>query len=337
MRPSVWRGLSSRLFLLSILALSLVLFYIAERVGEKDHAAMYGTLSHLAAMLLAAFIAAAFFSFRDVRELLSASITSLLVDGRFSEHLTPKLRQQLRRLLLHQDLSDRVRYLEPEVLEHVEQIQLNALGLPHHHGYSATVTLTEIPGSPHHLRRHVRTSFKVSCRHFINERSTYRLIISAEITNLAGVTPAAGFLDRFSVTAGSQSYAAADAVVTTAMSAGITIFHIAFDKSIEVEKEMEVSYELETICSKGDPTEVHIIRYPTAGFRFTLVYQDGIDYDVAWFRATERGPRGAEPTTSRETVELYPRGITAFTHKWLLPGDGVVVIWFPKPAPVAAI
>jgi len=334
-QPSVWKGLSSRVFLVLVLLLSLGLFYAAELVDEKNHAALYGTLSHLAAMLLAAFIAAAFFSFRDVRELLSASITSLLVDGRFAEHLSPSLRGRLRRLLLLQDLGDRVAFLEPEVLELVERIQQNALALPHHYGHSTTVTLSDHTDNPAHLRRHVRTSSKVSCRHCKGSRGNYRLIISAEITNLGGAMPVDDFLRTFSVRAGSQMFGPSDATVSKQQSAGTDIVHIALDKEILVENELEISYEYETICSKTDPTEIQLVRYPTAGFRFTVVYRDGIDYDVAWFRATESGPRGALPT-SRETVELTPRGITAFTHKWLLPGDGVALIWFPKPPSTAA-
>src|SRR5262249_35031862 len=109
MKPSMWKGLSSRLFLVLFLLLSLGLFHAAELLAAQPPPTLYGTFSHLAAMLLAAFIAAAFFSFRDVRELLAASITSLLVDGSFAEQLSPKLRLRLRQLLLLQDLSDKVR------------------------------------------------------------------------------------------------------------------------------------------------------------------------------------------------------------------------------------
>ena len=334
MKTSMWKGLSSRLFLVLIFVLSLGFFYAAEVLGEQDHPSLYGTFSHLAAMLLAAFIAAAFFSFRDVRELLASSITSLLVDGTFAEQLSPNLRQRLRRLLLLQDMSGTIALLEPEVLEHVERIQFQALSLPHHQGYSATITLADIPADPAHLRRHVRVSYMVSARHCKNGKATYRLIISAEITNLGGALATDDFLQAFAVAAGEERFKAADATVTKATSAGLDIIHIALDKLITVDNEAEVTYEFETICSRSDPTEIQFVRYPTKGFRFTIAYRDGIDYDVAWFRDEPR-LRGAVPT-SRETVELTPRGITAYTHKWLLPGDGVVAVWYPKPASATA-
>src|SRR5437879_2462586 len=118
--PSVWKGQSARVFIGLVFLVSLLLFFLAERFDQANHPAVSGTLSHLAAMLLAAFVASVFFSFREIRELIAASLSSLLVDGEISKHFSVEHRASLRRKLLLEDLEDRVALLEPHVLDRVE-------------------------------------------------------------------------------------------------------------------------------------------------------------------------------------------------------------------------
>lgn len=331
--PSVWKGQSARVFVGFVLLASVSLFFFAEKLGSEEHPTIYGVLSHLAAMLLAAFVAAVFFSFREIRELLAASLSTLLLDGEISKQFSPGHRADLRRKLLFENLSDRVGFLEPQVLDRLEAVEEQSLVLPHHHGFASTVTLTDIPDYPDLLYHHVLTSYRVSCRHLKNSKGLYRLLVGAEISNPTAALDT-DVLRKFHIRAGSESFAASDATVTKTRSAGLDIIHVSFDREIEVEKELDVLIEVESVSSRSDPAEIRFIRYPTYGFRYTLVYRDDLSYDVAWFRARVPAHLSAQ-VAAREEVELTPKGITAYTHQWLFPGDGAVLFWFPQPRPTS--
>src|SRR5438105_1081834 len=93
-----WRKHGSVVFGAVLLVATAILISFAIALhGQEPYA---GVVSHLAAMFLAAFVATVFFSLRDVRESLAASVSSLLLDGDVVNHLSGGARRALARRIL---------------------------------------------------------------------------------------------------------------------------------------------------------------------------------------------------------------------------------------------
>jgi hypothetical protein len=96
----------------------------------------------------------------------------------------------------------------------------------------------------------------------------------------------------------------------------------------------EVTVKLKTVSASVvvDNTEVIFARYPTKGFRAMMMYRADRVYDAAWFRVSTTIPY---ELSGREPVEVITGGIVASTSDWLLPGNGVILYWYPAADKVA--
>lgn len=328
--PSLFKNQGSRLFLWGVLLAGVVLLLIAELWVKSANEPYYGILSHLASMVLAAFVAATMFAFRDVREMFSAALSTLLIDGEVVHHLSADRRRGLRDRLLLEDLRPRIQQLQPELRDHLESVQRTCMSTPHRHNFSATVTLEDDPENPELLKAHNLETYKVSARHCEDGKATFRLLVQAEQSNTSGDISEEMGLGKFCVAVGDQEFGRNAARVERTKSGGLDIIKISFDREIEVDKEVSIRVEYETMCSKNDPTEIRGVRYPTIGFRCSLFYKAGLVYDAAWFKTLAKGP-DTKDLWGRDDIEITPTGVSATSNQWLIPGDGVVLYWFPEP------
>ena len=321
-RPSFWRDHASAFFAASILLVSLLLVLLSVWLQEP----FASFLSHLAAMTFAAFVAATFFNFNDVQDVVSSSISRLLIEGDIVRHFSSTKRRQLQRRALATDLQEHIESLPDALYEHTDAVQRHALTVAHVLNYSPTISLADIPNRPGLLRRHYRCTYTVSTRHLKGGKGVFPLRLRHELTDPTGhLDPA--LLKAFEIHVGGTTYGISDAKITQRQSGGTKVTLISFDKDIEVVGEATVSISSEAVSSTIDPTEILFAWYPTKGFRVTLLYREDMTYDVAWFRAWTTG---AADYPGREQVVLMPTGITAYTDEWLLPGHGVILYWFPR-------
>ncbi|MGE3651564.1 MAG: hypothetical protein AB7G10_24755 [Reyranellaceae bacterium] len=207
----------------------------------------------------------------------------------------------------------------------LESVSRNALRTVHIHNYSPTISLEDDPTTPGIIRRHYQCTYSVSARHLRGNKGTYHLRLRQELSDphgKLGENP----LKQCEIRAGSHRWGLADIKVEQRRSGGTTVTLLSLDRDIDVVGEMAVSISEEARASVADPTEIIYAWYPTHGFRATILYRAGMAYDVAWLKSWT-GLTGDFP--GREQVIEMPTGITAYTDEWVLPGNGVILYWFP--------
>jgi hypothetical protein len=106
-----------------------------------------------------------------------------------------------------------------------------------------------------------------------------------------------------------------------------------FDKEIRVPGQIDARVTIEVLYEQSEDSDYEMIRYPTHGFSCELHYRNDFDYDYTWFSGN-RAVSG--DFTGKEQVSRFQSGIRVSTHDWMLPGEGVVLIWKPKQKPQAA-
>ena len=322
---SFWVEHASVFFGMSILALSLIALIASILLGGLGFLPTF--LSHMAAVGIAAFVATVFFSFSDVRDQIAGAMSRMFMDGDVVRHLSPTYRREFRRRTILQDLDAKVAFLPESILERLEAISSYCLEAPHIYNHVSTVSLTDLPDRPSVLLRDCRTSYVISCRHLKGGHTLYPLRFRQEITDPSNQM-GTDILRNLEVRIGDLRLGVPDATITQRQSGGTTVTLVTLERDVELGPETHVTETIETFSSQSDPTEITYAQYPTKAFRSTLLYKDGMTYDVAWFKAWTRF-LGDFP--GREQVELMPRGITAYTQEWLLPGHGAILYWFPKP------
>lgn len=327
-----WRIHASIIFTLAITIFSLICLVSSIQFGAQ-HPFTATLLEHLAAMGIAASVAAVFFNFRDVQEILSASISGLLIDGDFIAHLGAKEQTKLRMLLLLRSLEGKVQELPASLTAHLECVVRHGLSVPHLNNFSATTILTDVQGQPGVLHQHYRCNYSVDCHHLKGGKGSYQLRIRQDYTDPSGRLSPSVALEQFHLRVGAQTFGAKDVSVNQRPSGGVTVTSVAFEKDFEVEGEVSVAYSVQALCDTNDPGFIIYAWYPTKGFRASLQYKEGMTYDAAWFKSWTEV---AKDFPGREQMEVYPNGISAYTDEWLMPGHGVMLSWF-KPEPVLVV
>ncbi len=321
-----WRRHASIIFSMSTLIIS-VGCAVLSLFLEQTHKFISTLTSDFASMGIAAFVASMFFNFRDVREIIAGSISSLLLDGDIGRHLTPNDRKHLRTRLLEEDYSENITYIPIDILEHMDNVRDHCLTGPHLYNDAITINLSDIEGRPDLIKKHLSRTYSVNCRHLKNSCGKFPLRIRSEISDPQGRMTVDQMLTFFELKVGGETFTKNDISICKRYSGATETALISFDKDISVEHEVMVSFSFEVTSDPNDSTEIIYAWYPTKGFRATLLYKEGMAYDVAWFRSWNRVPNDYP---WREQVEVLPTGITAYTHEWLLPGHGTILYWFNK-------
>ena len=294
--------------------------------GQEPYA---GIVSHLAAMFLAAFVATVFFSLRDVRESLAASVSNLLLDGDVVNHLSGGARRALARRILLAEITGEAESLPDTLYDHARKVELHLFAVPHLINYTPTVILADFEGEPELLKHSFRCTYTVSTRHLPNGRGIYSLRFRHEFSDPSGVVGKTA-LQGFEARVGDTLFTSADITVSERQSGGLGVTLLSLDRDIEVVGEAAVIISYEGIVSRRDPTEIFYAWYPTKGFRVTLLHSKVSAFDCAWFKSWTTVARDFP---GREQVVLMPNGITAYTDEWLMPGHGVVLYWFERSTP----
>jgi hypothetical protein len=319
-----WRAHGSITFTFAVLVASLIslLLSAAVRVSHPFTALL---LDHLAAMGIAAFVAAVFLSFRDVKEILSKSISALIIDGGFAAHLGTEEQTKLQRLLLLRSLQNQVRELPESLTAHLDSVTAHCIRTPYLENFNVTVVLTDAEDLPGVLHQHFRSTYTVNCRHLKGGRGIFQVLFRHEYNDTSGRLAPGGALKLFHLEVGPRVFDAKDVTVTERQSGGTKVTLVSFSADVEVNGEASVRLCTEALFDMADPTQIVYASYPTKGFRASLQFKEGMTYDAAWFKSSTDVARDFP---GREQLETLPNGIAAYTDGWLLPGNGVALFWF---------
>jgi len=307
-KRSFFKAHASVLFTFGTLCLSLV--FLVASILLAEYRFWGSLLEHLAAMGIAAFVAAIFFSFRDVREVLAGSISVLLLDGDVARYLGATQRSSLRKRLLLESLQLPVKTPPEGMIEFLDRVAAECVTTPYLTDFHVTVVLSDAEQYPGFIRRHYRCHYLVNAH---KDGALYPLRVRHEIVDPSGQLTAEDVLKQFEVRVGEETFGIKHANVAHGLSGGTPVKVVSFERDIPVSVGTNVSISLDALCDRRATTEAIRILAPTKGCEATLSYKEGIMYDVAWFRP---GQHRAQTT---------PNSITAYTHEWLLPGHGLVL------------
>lgn len=293
---------------------------------------------NLGSVLVTAVIATVFFNFRSVQEYLAGAVSTLLLQGDAVRRLSRKSQEDLSELILLESLSgngDRLGEFEVDrvdqsLYEHLKKHERYYLSVPHRHNFHLHVDVEEdVEGDPTLVRKNYIYNYLVSCRHLKGGCGEYHLQTGSEISNLEQTVDPDEALIDFRVEVGETAFTKEDADVYEDTSGDTDVIVAELRERIEVEGETNVRIQRTTLSLRRDPTTIVYCRHPTKGFHARLRYRGGLSYDAAWFSswmpmkdAPSRFP-GGENNPEQDGIEAGFSG-------WLLPGDGVTLIHYPR-------
>lgn len=322
--PSVWAQYGAAILMGSLVLVS-VLLLVASMTFLSGFLSSFS--SALASVGLIGFIAILFFNLPGVRSSIAGAVSTLFLEGEVIDHFSSKARHNLSRRILATDLLKEISSLEESLAEHLETVSISVLALPHVHNYNVTVNLSDVDGHPNLISRHTTIDYVVSCRHLRDGRVSFPLRIRHELSDPRRRLEQ-DIVQDFELQVGNSSFGRDDLSITHEERAGTHVTLVGFDTNVDVVGEVHVKAVLQVLSDRNDPTEIVYAAYPTKGMRTYLIYKEGLCWDVAWFKfwdKTESGfPLGE--------TQVNPRGVMTHTQEWLLPGDGVIMYWFPGDA-----
>ena len=198
----------------------------------------------------------------------------------------------------------------------------------HLYNFAEDICISGYTPDPRYVSRECIRTFKVRAYHLKDVNRKFQLHYRSEIAlfEQSGLNTDNTFLS-FEATAGDSTYSMEDAEISEDKSGSMKTLILEFVKDIEVAGELDI-----TVCSRclawsGDNVDVYYVKYPTNGYRVTLNYKNGLEYDAAWYKARTPGP-GFQ--LNKRDIRARDNGIVATTNDWVLPGEGVAISWHQK-------
>jgi hypothetical protein len=279
-------------------------------------------LSHLAILGVTAFVAAVFFSLRDVRELISGSIANLIIDGEIVKYLSADSRAALRLKTVEQDLSTDLSSLRRDLWDAEFSKLTSAMKMPHIFGYNVLVKLCD--DGVGLIRSEVNYTYRISCEHLRDGKGTVPIKVRQEYADPECTLNEQALLSRFELQVNGKNTPIKPEVTRTRHD-GTSIVMVTLDHLVDVNNEASIHLKTVAVSTSSDNTEVVEVHYPTRGFTAMLSYREDMHYDVAWMLGED-----SDVPASRGQVETFMGGISAITQEWIMPGSGVILYWF-KP------
>lgn len=322
----------SSVFFLVLLSLGSVALLVTGLLIPSDAgtaAAFFGTLSiQLSGSLLAAAIATLFLGLADVREYMAHTLARLITRGDIVHALSVDAKSRLERALALDNVGETTIYLEPSLYAALSELRNRSLSDFHLFNHGIDVTLRPHPEHPQLLVRESVRSFQVRSFHRREDKRRFPFKAYVEITLPSNVeVDQDDFVHHFEARAGEEFFDQSEIRVQKDQSGTLAVLSFEFKKELAVDNQLDIRISYSTLSSIEDHTELFICRYPTHGFRGSLRFLPGYRYDCAWFKSWDTG---VGFIAGRSRQQVLGNGITAETHGWVLPGEGVFYSWQPS-------
>jgi hypothetical protein len=307
---------------------------IEQRVGKAlaDFLVLFAT--ELSIAILVGGIAALFLSLPDARHHIASIVSDLFSEGKIVESLSESAKGRLDIGLSHNRLRSKVLSVDVNLFTHLTRMSDDCLGMPHLHNLHWSQELNEHPSNTKLLVNTVIRSFSVNVNHMRRPaKFNFPFLHEISIQDFPDLKDEE-FLIDFEGRIGSKVFSKGDVKLSRATIHQIPFIRFAFDPAIELDQDSIGTFHYKIAYLKTENTAVTLVRYPTLGFTFSLTYLEQFDYTGIFFKT--QNPKYKDFPGREETVRS-PRGITVMTQDWVLPGEGLFVIWTPKQESLRAV
>lgn len=216
----------------------------------------------------------------------------------------------------------------PDLVEHLSRLTARCWNLPHVHHYHVTTTLRPHADGSSRIVEDTTISFQIRTSHLNIDELTYDHRFLSEMSLPAGTTSLAeDVLLDYVATCGSARFGRADVTTSIVQSGGRPAVRFELLRRLTVRDATTVRIRHRLVLLGNDRSIAIVARYPTRGFTLTLSYSDQYDYEVGWFKSN---PAQDPNFPGHDEFNVLADGITAETYGWLLPGEGLSVMWVPR-------
>jgi hypothetical protein len=286
-------------------------------------------LMQLSGALLAAVIATIYFSLEDVKKHIATTAATLVTSGELISSLVDSSRNTLDRQLTLATLKGNADSVEPGLLAVLNRIKSDNLSLPHLHNFYQEIRYEAHPRDARLCVRAIARRFRVKSYHLTTPRKSFPLNHNLEVGIPHEITLSdLDILLDFDVQIGELHLNRDDVKIARVNSGTMPSVRISFAVEAPMVDEFDVRVRVRSIASADDRTDILIARYPTFGFSASVRCPDDVYFDCAWFK---NWAGGTSFEAGQKNLEKLADGIEAYSHDWVLPGEGVAISWYPKP------
>lgn len=322
-----YRRHRSALFI-ALLAIAVpILLWIGMNIKGTPNKDIIGTfLVQLSGTAFAGCIGMLFLSFPDIREQISSSIANLFSEGDIASYVSPQSLNTINRKIIAEKVGNTISFLDKSLYSHFDKVQTDCYRMTHLH--NSNIQIRNLASDEYkdlivYERFH---TFRISAQHLRGNEAEfeYKLLHIARIPNYLDIKEEQ-FIKNFSARFDEQSITSFDLTRTEENS--ISVFKLSFVHNMVVNGAVDVAMRYSVLGDPQDRSAFLMARYPTYGFRATVMYTDSYDYEALWF--TTGNPLFKEYPGVSET-QRFDDGISVGTNEWVLPGEGLAVTWLPK-------
>jgi hypothetical protein len=320
----------SAVLIFSLFFVGLILVIIGISV-EGEYKRFFGKL--LIELSIASFvggIATLFLSLPDVRHQLSAVLATLFSEGKIAGLLSPTARELLTKELVQQRLGTDVARIDERLFNRLTDLGDQCLKNVHLENFSLDKSFGPHPKNRAFLYESAVITFRIKVGHLLSESShsikfPYKMIYKIDVP-LSTVMSDDDFLLEFRLKVGNSQFN--DAQVSRDERDEVCALKFEFEKEFDLavdDTAVELAYKAARL--KSDNASIWRARYPTCGFRTSVYYTDDFEYTCKWF--TSLGPKNSDPLRGGTCTPIRA-GLTAARDDWVLPGEGIAVVWTTK-------
>ncbi len=334
-RSSWFRAHASAVFIGSLLSVSLFLLFSGQYLqGQTSDLAKIGgsILVQLSGAALAACVATAFLGFSDVRTQLAEVLGRLFFDGKIVGLLASETQETIRKEILASRSDGKVLLLEPSLLRHLTELTDLCLSAVHVQNYNIRDRILDHPNAnPSLYMKESSLSLRIGAHHLSQIKTVLSYPLIYEVALTPGLELAdEDFLLGFEARLGEEIIGAdSDCIkIIRTRRAGLDTIRLDFEKELAIDGEMDIVVNYKVALLRDDNMQIYLARFPTRGFNVDLTFRDDHTYSGAWVKSRDPLQRDLP---GRGEVREATNGLSAITNDWVLPGEGVCVMWIRNP------
>ncbi|MHB8953844.1 MAG: toll/interleukin-1 receptor domain-containing protein [Pirellulaceae bacterium] len=249
------------------------------------------------------------------------------------EHLASRATEKLFQLVIGGHASRRQRTHgtkedAPDLSKHLGQVRARCWMSPHLHQYHVITTLRAYGENSGLLIDDTTVTYQIRIAHMNVDQFLYKYRYVWEMTMPRGTGRALGdTLIHYEATFGSESYSLSDVTSSVICSGGRDVARFALSRDVTIKDRTNVTIRQQCVTPVNDRSISVIVRYPTRGLQLVLSYDEQNDFEFIWFKG--QFPE-AQNLPGHDEYHVLADGISVKTFGWLLPGEGVCVMWEPQ-------
>jgi hypothetical protein len=285
-------------------------------------------LAHFSGALLAAAIGTVFLSLPDVRQYVASTVARLFSHADVVELLSSDTKDRLRERLAIDAVKASASMINGSLFNHLQVTLTTSLANPYVTNLSFSTVISPHLSNSHLVATHRIVSYRINARNLSSPQYKFPFVFFTDASFPSEFSLVVeDWFQYFSARVGDVQFGKADLQLQEKKQGNLTVFEAELSRDVFIAEEVDVTIEYRIFAPLSDPIMACFARYPSYGVSATLHFSEDYAYDCAWFMACP--PSSNIP--GRGQVNYPPNGISVRTNDWMLPGEGVVLYYCPKP------